>query len=71
MEALVMKLLSAFGAGIASEVTEYTLDKGEEWLRETLDEDDFKTLDNIVDIDETQVHSTVHDFLKEKIQIPF
>ena len=71
MEALVMKLLSAFGAGIASEVTEFTLDKGEEWLRETLDEDDFKTLDNIVDIDETQVHSTVHDFLKEKIQIPF
>ena len=71
MEALVMKVLSAFGAGIASEVTEFTLDKGEEWLRETLDEDDFKTLDNIVDIDETQVHSTVHDFLKEKIQIPF
>ena len=71
MEALVMKLLSAFGAGIASEVTEFTLDKGEEWLRETLDEDDFKTLDNIVDIDETQGHSTVHDFLKEKIQIPF
>jgi hypothetical protein len=71
MEALVMKLLSAFGAGIASEVTEFTLDKGEEWLRETLDEDDFKTLDNIVDIDETQVHSSVHDFLKEKIQIPF
>ncbi len=71
MEALVMKLLSAFGAGIASEVAEFTLDKGEEWLRETLDEDDFKTLDNIVDIDETQVHSSVHDFLKEKIQIPF
>ena len=71
MEALVMKLLSAFGAGIASEVTEFTLDKGEEWLRETLDEDDFKTLDKIVDIDESQVHSTVHDFLKEKIQIPF
>tara|TARA_S200002703_G_scaffold50459_1_gene43857 strand:- start:4285 stop:4485 length:201 start_codon:yes stop_codon:yes gene_type:complete len=66
-----MKLLSAFGAGIASEVAEFTLDKGEEWLRETLDEDDFKTLDNIVDIDETQVHSSVHDFLKEKIQIPF
>lgn len=71
MEALVMKLLSAFGAGIASEVTEFTLDKGEEWLREALDEDDFKTLDKIVDIDETQVHSTVHDFLKDKIQIPF
>ena len=71
MEALVMKLLSAFGAGIASEVTEFTLDKGEEWLRETLDEDDFKTLDKIVDIDESQVHSTVHDFLKDKIKIPF
>ena len=71
MEALVMKLLSAFGARIASEVTEFTLDKGEEWLRGTLDEDDFKTLDKIVDIDETQVHSTVHDFLKEKIQISF
>ena len=37
----------------------------------TLDEDDFKTLDKIVDIDESQVHSTVHDFLKDKIQIPF
>ena len=71
MEALVIKLLSAFGAGIASEVTEFTLEKGEEWLKETLDEDDFQTLDKIVDIDESQVHSSVHDFLKEKIQLPF
>ncbi len=71
MEVLVIKLLSAFGAGIASEVTEFTLEKGEEWLKETLDENDFQTLDKIVDIDESQIHSSVHDFLKDKIQLPF
>tara|TARA_R100001530_G_scaffold117373_1_gene84515 strand:- start:189 stop:401 length:213 start_codon:yes stop_codon:yes gene_type:complete len=70
MEALIMKLLNAFGTGVASDVVDFTLEKGEEWLKETLDEDDFKTLDRIVDIDETQVHSTVHDFLKNKA-LPF
>jgi hypothetical protein len=71
MEALVLKLLSAFGKGISSKVTEFTLEKGEEWLNETLDENDFQTLDKIVDIDESQVHSSVHDFLKDKITLPF
>tara|TARA_Y100000310_G_C20453072_1_gene701705 strand:+ start:577 stop:792 length:216 start_codon:yes stop_codon:yes gene_type:complete len=71
MEALIIKLLHTIGAGIASDVAEFTLEKGEEWLKETLDDDDFKTLDRIVDIDESQVHSTVHDLLKEKISLPF
>ena len=71
MEALVIKLLKAYGLGVASDIVDFTLDKAEDFLKETLDEDDFKTLDKIVDIDESQVHSTVHDFLKDKIQIPF
>ena len=70
MEALIMKLLHTIGAGIASDIAEFTLEKGEEFLKETLDEDDFKTLDRIVDIDESQVHSSVHDFLKNKA-LPF
>lgn len=71
MEALVIKLLKAYGLGVASDMVDFTLDKAEELLKETLDEDDFKTLDKIVDIDESQVHSTVHDLLKSNIQIPF
>ena len=70
MEALIMKLLHTIGAGIASDIAEFTLEKGEELLKESLNEDDFKTLDRIVDIDESQVHSSVHDFLKNKA-LPF
>ena len=70
MEALIFKLLMSIGAGVGSSIAEYTLEKGEEFLKETLDEDDFKTLDRIVDIDESQVHSSVHDFLKNKA-LPF
>ena len=65
-----MKLLHTIGAGIASDIAEFTLEKGEELLKESLNEDDFKTLDRIVDIDESQVHSSVHDFLKNKA-LPF
>ena len=53
MEALVIKLLKAYGLGVASDMVDFTLDKAEELLKETLDEDDFKTLDKIVDIDES------------------
>ena len=71
MEALIMKLLMSLGAGVGSSSAEYTLEKGEEFLKENVNEDEMKILDSIVEKSEETIHTNVHDLLKEKISLPF
>ena len=71
MEALIMKLLMSIGAGVGSSIAEYTLEKGEEFLKENVNEDEMKILDSIVEKSEETIQTNVHDLLKEKISLPF
>ena len=71
MEALIMKLLLSSGAGVGSSIAEYTLEKGEEFLKENVNEDEMKILDSIVEKSEETIQTNVHDLLKEKISLPF
>ena len=71
MEALIIKLLHTIGAGIASDVAEFTLEKGEEFLKENIDADEMKILDTIVEKSQDTIQTNVHDLLKEKISLPF
>ena len=71
MEALIMKLLMSIGAGVGSSIAVYTLEKGEEFLKENVNEDEMKILDAIVEKSEETIQTNVHDLLKEKISLPF
>ena len=66
-----MKLLQAIGSGVGSEIAEYTLEKGEEFLKENIDADEMKILDTIVEKSQDTIQTNVHDLLKEKISLPF
>ena len=61
----------SIGAGVGSSIAEYTLEKGEEFLKENVNEDEMKILDSIVEKSEETIQTNVHDLLKEKISLPF
>ena len=61
----------SIGAGVGSSIAEYTLEKGEEFLKENINEDEMKILDSIVEKSEETIQTNVHDLLKEKISLPF
>ena len=71
MEALILKLLQAIGSGVGSSIAEYTLEKGEEFLKENIDADEMKILDSIVEKSQDTIQTNVHDLLQEKISLPF
>jgi hypothetical protein len=56
---------------VGSSIAEYTLEKGEEFLKENIDADEMKILDTIVEKSQETIQTTVHDLLKEKISLPF